>query len=114
MTAIYYGEATEAKENEQYGMAALYYLSAATSLAGAGLLFYVTFINPAFITTMAFSVWGWVLLAIGVVLLVLISIFIDDALEDWLGRCVFGVHTTKKFRWLGEELKALEAMKAPA
>jgi hypothetical protein len=88
-------DAHKAYQNEQRGIAALYGISGFVSFAGGVLIF----------TTYAF---GLPLLLIGLTLSLAIAIFMDDKLQEWLGRCVFGKDKADKFQTLEVEIEAFD------
>ncbi|MCL1825995.1 MAG: hypothetical protein FWG26_08700 [Betaproteobacteria bacterium] len=91
--------ATKAYQNKQYGMMGLYLISAGASFAGGILIFS---------TTTAAATLGLPLFIIGVTISLAIAVFVDDELQEWLGRCVFGKDKAAPFPSLEAEMRVFE------
>jgi hypothetical protein len=95
-------------------MAALYAVSAIANIGGAALLFgsMMGWFGTASATATATGV-GIALVVIGIVVVFIIALCSDDAIEAWLGKCVFGTYAKEnQYHSLDEELSGLKAIQA--
>jgi len=117
IAVVDFKEAVKAVNNEQYGLAAAYFLTAASGIVPAVLLA-ISVVAPI----LGFAAFGaaaygllsaawvfWPLLIIALAGGILWMIFTDDDMEAWLGKCIFGKYS-EKFRSLDEEVKGLRKL----
>jgi hypothetical protein len=96
-------QAFNAFQEGQRGMAALY---VGAAVAGATLSLFLAF--PAYFALATIPVIGWLFAAV-IVIGILIEIFKDNALQDWLERTCWGILPDKRYRDEAEEQAAYKA-----
>ena len=105
-------DVADSAQKGQIGMAGLYIASTIANIGGAIVLTYITFGNPGLVAMLAAVGLGIGLVVLGIAAAIAIAIWKDNDLQDWIGRCILGNYTGKKFESLPEELLALERLQA--
>lgn len=104
-------QGTRELEKQNWGMAALYFVSAGV---GVGAAFLFSGLFGATILGLSATGVGLVLVIVGIAIALAIEFFKSDELQDWMERCRFGsLAKDKRYRHLEEEMQQFElAMKA--
>jgi hypothetical protein len=102
-------EFDKARQNKEFGMAALYLFSGGVGVIGAVALGVALFTASAATAAIAATV-GFIFVGIGLLLTLLILYFKDDVLQDWLKRSRHGRAVKDKFTSLEQEVNVLKGI----
>lgn len=93
-------------DNDQYGIMSLYIAAAGADFMGLVLLLWA-FRSTAGTYAVLMTGIGLAVFVVGLIVMFGLMLFADNALQEWLGKCIFGKDKADRYLSVEEELRAL-------